>query len=310
MFEHLGRGELMVEIEVDGQCVTITHGGRSLFPGGGPTKGDLAEYLVRIAPVALPHWRARPVSLRRFPDGITGDGFFQKHAPETRPDFVTTVTLPAEGGTVTHVVIDSAATLAWLANLSTIECHLGLSRIDAPRYPDRLIFDLDPSTDDFGKVQAAARLVRKRLEREELTSRVLATGSRGLHVVVPIEPVHDFDVVHAFAKWLASDLARQHPETLTVAHRTSRRAGRVFVDYLRNGYGQTAIAPYSLRARESAPIATPVTWEEALAANFTPDRYRISNLFRRLGQRDDPWADLDASRQALAPALGRAGIDG
>lgn len=286
----------------------LTHPGRPLIPSAGLTKAGLARYYQRIAKVALPHWRDRPLTLRRFPEGIDDEGFFQKHAPKARPAWVQTVSLPAEEGKVCYLLVQDAPTLTWLANLSALELHLSPARRDAPRHPDRIVFDLDPSGDDFCAVQQAARRLRALLTELELDPMVQTTGSRGLHVVLSIVRDHDFDVVHRFAKGVASRLAKDYPEELTDAQRIAARGDRVFIDYLRNSYGQTSIAPYSLRAKPGAPVATPVSWEEALAKGFGPQRYRLDNLFRRLGQKRDPWADIANARQDLTPALKALGL--
>lgn len=288
--------------------VVLTHPRRPLIPSAGLTKAGLARYYQRIAKVALPHWRDRALTLRRFPEGICEEGFFQKHAPDSRPAWVQTVSLAAEDGQVCHLLAQDTSTLAWLANLSALELHLSPARQDAPRHPDRVIFDLDPSGDDFGAVQEAARLLRALLTELELEPNVQTTGSRGLHVVLSIARGHDFDVVHGFAKAVAARLAEAHPDRLTDAQRIAARGEKVFIDYLRNSYGQTSVAPYSLRAKPGAPIATPVSWEEALARGFGPQRYRLDNIFRRLGQKRDPWADITDSPQHLAPALERLGL--
>lgn len=292
----------MTSIEIDRHEIALSKLDKVLFPEAGLTKGDLVDYYRRIADVALPHLRGRPLSLQRFPDGIGNHGFFQKDRPDYFPAWIDGKALPKEDGSVTYVVADNAATLVYLANQACITPHVGLSRVDRIDAPDRLIFDLDPSGDDFALVQDAARKVRGMLDELDLVSFVQTTGSRGLHVVVPLDRSTDFDEVRSFARVLAQHLAGQHPDKLTVEQRKQARGSRVFLDYLRNAYGQTAVAPYGVRAIEGAPIATPLTWQEALAPDMSPRKYTISNIFRRLGQTGDPWAHIDREATSLAPA--------
>lgn len=288
--------------------MTLTHPDKLLFPAAGLCKHDIVDYYRRIAPLALPHCRGRALTLRRYPDGIEREGFFQKHAPHDLPSCIRRARLPMQGGTITQILADDAATLAWLANAGTIELHVALARATAPRRPDRIVFDLDPPDepdDDFAAIQTAARAVRKLGDELGLFSAVQTSGSRGLHVVWPVTAEEDYDRVHAFARDCATLLAQRHPDTLTAAQRKAARQRRVFVDYLRNAYGQTAVAPYSLRALPGAPLATPLDWREALAYDMHAQRYHLRNVFRRLGQRDCPWRDLDLHAGALAPAIER-----
>jgi bifunctional non-homologous end joining protein LigD len=292
-------------MKVDGHEIALSNLGKVLFPASGLTKGDLIDYYRRIADVALPHLRDRPVSMQRFPDGIGHGGFFQKSAPDHFPDWIERKMLEKEGGSVTHVVANNAATLVYLADQGCITPHVGLSRVDQIDAPDRLIFDLDPSGDDFAKVQGAARKVKAALDKLELDSFVQTTGSRGLHVVVPLDREARFDEVRGFARMLAEHLAERYPEELTVEQRKAARGERVFLDYLRNGYGQTTAAPYAVRAIEGAPIATPLTWPEALADGLSPQKYTIQNIFRRLGRKDDPWAGIGRKGASIADARKR-----
>jgi bifunctional non-homologous end joining protein LigD len=289
-------------IELDGRVIELSSQDKVLFPDCGISKGDLVDYYRRIALVALPHWRDRPTSLQRFPDGIDQDGFFQKDAPDYFPDWIAREELKKEGGSVEHVLVNDAATAVYLANQGCITLHLGLSRVDRIDRPDRLILDLDPAGDDFTRVQDAARLTRELLDELELPSFVQTTGSRGLHVVVPLDRSAGFDAVRDFAHRLAARLAERHPDRLTAEQRKAARRGRVFIDYLRNAYGQTAVAPYAVRAKPGAPVATPLDWDEALAKDQSPTAYTIQNIFQRLGQKADPWRHIDDAATSLAAA--------
>lgn len=262
------------------------------FPESGVTKGDLIDYYRRIADVMLRYLKERPLTLHRFPDGLGGDDFYQQNASEYFPEWIDRVTVDKEGGTVTHAVCNKAATLVYLANQAAITLHAWMSRTDALRQPDQLVVDLDPSGSDFERVCAAALHVREALEDEGLAAFVMTTGSSGLHVRAPLRRGPDFDAVRAFARQIADRLADRHSEHLTTEPRKAKRRGRVFLDTGRNAYGQTAVVPYSVRAREGAPIAAPLTWDELDDPDLTPWRYTVQNVFRRLGQKDDPWADM------------------
>lgn len=289
-------------LEIDGRRIALSNTDKILFPKAGLTKGDLIEYYRRIAPTILPHIAGRPLSLQRYPDGIDADGFMQKNASDYFPDWVRRARLAKEDGEVDHVVALDAATLVYLANQACVTLHTGLSRTDRIDHPDFMVFDLDPSDDDFGKVKRAARDVRALLEEIGLTSFVQTTGSRGLHVWAPLDREASFDVVRAFASDVAEVLARRRPEQLTTAQRKANRGHRIFIDVVRNAYGQTVVAPYSVRARPEASLATPLYWEELDDARLRPQRYTIKNLFRRLGKKPDPWADIARHGQKLDPA--------
>jgi bifunctional non-homologous end joining protein LigD len=291
-------------IEIDGREVVIGHADKLLFPEDGISKLDLAEYYARVGEIAIRHYRDRALSMHRYPDGIGSDGFFQKQVGAHFPDWIDRATLPKQGGEVTYVVADSPATLVYLADQACITPHLALSRTDRPDHPDRLVFDLDPSDDDFAKVQATAGHLHRALDGLELPSFVQTTGSRGLHIVVPLDRDADFDTAREFAHALCRSVAAEDADLMTVEQRKNKRGKRVFLDDLRNAYGQTSVAPYAVRARPGAPVATPLDWDEVGRSDLQPRKYRIDNLFRRLAQRDDPWRAI--ARHAVSlPARDR-----
>jgi bifunctional non-homologous end joining protein LigD len=292
-------------VEVDGREIGLSHTDKVLFPETGLTKGDLIDYYRRIAPVMLPHLAGRPLSLQRYPDGITAQGFMQKNAGDYFPEWIERAALAKQDGEVQHVVARDAATLVYLANQAAITLHVGLARVDRIEQPDRLVIDLDPSDDDFGKVKRAARQARALLEDLGLVPFLQTTGSRGLHVWVPLERKDDFDEVRAFAGEIAARLVAASPDELTTEQRKAARGDRVFVDVGRNAYGQTAAAPYTVRARPSAPVATPLDWDELADGALGPQRYTIANLFRRLGRKSDPWGDIGQAARPLAAARAR-----
>lgn len=292
-------------VTLDGRTIALSSLDKLIFPDAGLTKSDLIDYYRRIAETALPHYRDRPLTMERYPDGIGKDGFFQKDVPDYFPDWIERVRLKKEGGSLDYLLANSAATLVYLANQGCVTPHLGLARADKPDHPDRMIFDLDPSDRDFGKVRRTARRLHALLDDLGLTSFVQTTGSRGLHVVVPLDRSADFDRVRSFARSLSTHLAERYPDELTVEQRKDKRGTRLFLDYLRNAYGQTAVAPYGLRARPEASLATPLHWHEIASSALTPRKYTVANIFRRLAQTGDPWAGIDDRPQGLEQARTR-----
>jgi len=268
------------------------------FPDDKITKGDLIEYYKRIAETMLPHVKDRPLTMKRFPDGIDGESFFQKEIGDYFPDWIERTTVRKEGGTVTHVICNNAATLVYLANQASIEPHMWLSKKDRLNHPDQLIIDLDPAGQDFDSVRFAARATRELFEALDLKSFVKTTGSRGAHVLVPLDRSVNFDTVRAFARDAARLLVARHPDKLTIETRKAKRRGRLLLDTARNGYAQTAIAPYAVRANPGAPVATPLDWDELGGAKLDARRYNIKNIFQRLSKKSDPWKQV--------PRLGRS----
>lgn len=292
------------------RTVEIQRPGKVLFPGSGGTpeytKGDLADYYRAVAPYLLPHLRGRPLTLERCPDGLDGQRFLQKNTPEHYPDWITRVEVAKEGGTVTHVVCDDTATLLHLADQACVTLHRWLSRTDragGPDHPDRLVFDLDPAGDDFAAVRDAARWMRELLAELDLPAGAMTTGSRGLHLVVPLDGRHDFDEVRRFARDVAALAASRHPDRLTTAARKHDRAGRLYLDVQRNGYAQTAVAPYSVRARPGAPVAVPLAWKQLDDPALDARRWSITDAVDQA--RTEPWSDLPRRGRSLGPARRR-----
>ncbi len=286
--------------EVDGQKIKITNPGKMLFPD--VNKARVIDYYDQIAPVMLPHLVNRPISMQRFPDGIRAQGFFHKEAPEYFPKFVSLVevrTSASAAETQLQVMINNAATLVYLAQLASFVIHIWTSQVPLLEQPDKIVFDLDPSTDDsWDAVVSGAQDMRRMLTEMGLPSFVMATGSRGLHVCVPLVPQHNFDTVLLFAKAVCTTLERRDAK-FTTQIRKDKRKGRIFLDYLRNRYAQTGIAPYSLRAKPGAPLAAPLAWEELDDLSFRADKFTVSNIMQRLSNGGDPWAGFFEARTAL-----------
>ena len=282
--------------------VEVSHPERLMFPRDGITKGDLVGYYERVAEWMLPHLKGRPISMQRFPDGIEGEGFFHKDAPDYYPDFVGRAKVSKRGGSVTHAVVNEARALAYLANQNCITPHVWLSRADNIRKPDRMVFDLDPSVEDFGAVRRAARGLGELLRELGLAPFAMTTGSRGLHVWVPLRRSREFPKVRGFAHAVGTELAERHPDELTMEFRKAKRGDRLLIDVNRNAYAQTAVPPYAVRPRPGAPVSMPLDWDELAASRLRPDRWNVRNAFRRLAAKGDPWAEIGKHARALGNA--------
>ncbi|OKK04380.1 ATP-dependent DNA ligase [Streptomyces sp. CB03234] len=285
------------------RTVDIHRPDKVLFPDDGITKADLAGYYRSVAPFMLPHLRGRPLMLERHPDGIDGPRFMQKDTPDSYPDWIHRAEVPKEGGTVTHTVCDDTATLVHLADQACVTLHRWQSRADRLHRPDRMVFDLDPSEDDFGAVRRAAHLLGELLDALKLPSALMTTGSKGLHVIVPLDGHSEFDDVRAFARDVADTLAAAHPGELTTAPRKQARGDRLYLDVQRNGYAQTAVAPYSVRARPGAPVATPLRWDQLDDPATHARRWTVATVLEQA--RSAPWDGSALRARALGPARRR-----
>ncbi|HWS90937.1 MAG TPA: non-homologous end-joining DNA ligase [Mycobacterium sp.] len=279
--------------------VEITHPDRVLFPDDGITKRDLADYYGEVADTMLPHLKGRALSVQRYPRGIGEQGFVQQDFADSLPDWMSGVEVPKEGGTVVHPLAERPEALQWLANQSCIALHVWQSRQQRLDHPDRLVFDLDPSDTDFAVVRATARAVAGVLEDLGLARYVQTTGSRGLHVVVPLRADTDFDTARQFARDVAEVVVADDSAHRTVEVRKDKRGGRVYLDVMRNAHGQTAIAPYSVRARSGAPVATPLEWDELDTPGLRADTFTIRNLPKRLAGQRDLWAEMYRHARSL-----------
>jgi len=266
------------------------------------TKADLARYYERVAEAMLPHLARRPLNYERFPDGIDGQRIFQQHASGHFPDWIRRVSVPARNGTVEHVVASDAATLVYLAGQACITFHRWLSRSDSLDRPDLLVIDLDPSVHKPAAVRRAALSFGALLRELELEPWAMTTGSRGYHVVVPLQRRTDFDAVRAFARHLGELAAAREPRTFTTEQRKAKREDKILIDIQRNAYAHTAVAPYSVRPRPGAPVATPLHWEELEESSTRADRWTIDAVLRRLERDGDPWREIASHAQTLTAA--------
>jgi len=296
-------------VTVSGISVELSNTGKVFFPDPEITKGELAGYYKDMAGRILPYLRDRPLVMARYPDGITGERIVQKNVPAYFPAWVTRTEVKKQDGTLLQVVCDKPATLVYLANQACVEMHAFLSRTGALDRPDQLVFDLDPPDDrHFGEVRELALELRRLLEGElGLTAFVKTTGGKGLHVHVPLAARDDFDTVRQFARQVSEVLAAREPGRLTTQQRREGRGDRVYSDVMRNAYAQTVVAPFSVRARPGAPVATPLAWDELKDPALTPGRFTLRTVGERLDRMEgsDPWAGMARRRHGLARPAGR-----
>jgi bifunctional non-homologous end joining protein LigD len=284
------------------RTVELSNRDKVFFPASNITKGDLIDYYYKVSENMIPHLEARPLTMHRFPDGIDGEGFYQQEISDYFPEWIDRVTVRKEGGTISHAICQNAATLIYLANQACITPHVWLSRKDRLDYPDLMVFDLDPPADDFDPVKYAAQLLGGFLRELGMRPFVKTTGSRGLHVVVPLDRSADFEEVRHFAHDVAATLVEREPDQLTIEQRKEKRSGRVFIDYSRNSYGLTVVPPYAVRAKAGAPIATPIDWDELRDKDLTSQSYTMKNVFRRISHKQDPWRGIGRKTHSLSKA--------
>jgi bifunctional non-homologous end joining protein LigD len=290
------------EVRIGRRTLSLSKADKTFWSDDGITKGDLVAYYTAIAPVMVPHLKDRLLTMERYPDGYGGGRFYQKDASEYFPEWITRKRAPKEGGkgTVDYVVCNEAATLVYLANQACMTFHTSLHRIDRLERPDLFIMDLDPSTEDFSIVRHAALATRELLVDLGLTPFVKTSGSRGLHVVVPLRRTGTFAEVRQFARLFAQVLESRNPDELTTEHRKAKRGDRLFLDVMRNGYGAHAVAPYSVRARPHAPVAMPIEWSEVEDDRLTPTRYTLRDAVAVVEKRGDLWSDMRKDAGSIA----------
>jgi bifunctional non-homologous end joining protein LigD len=278
--------------------VHLTHLRKPFWRALGITKRDLLQYYADVAPALLPHVTGRAMVMKRYPNGADGDWFFMKRAPQPRPEWIDTCSIEhGSGSVIAFPIVNDLASLLWLVNLGCIDLNPWYARCDDVNRPDYLHFDLDPVPDaGFEEVRAAALIVHDELAALGLPAFVKTTGSKGVHVYVPIVRGPLQKEVWSFAKRFAFALAQRHPQRLTAEYRIAKRpAGRVLVDYNQNAWGRTLASVYSPRPKPRASVSTPLTWEE-LAGGATTDDFRIDNVPARIARVGDLWAPHDAKR--------------
>lgn len=303
-FKRLREDKDMAALQTDpgdgAGTVTITHPERVVYPKDGITKGQVADYYRRVAPLLLPELAGRPLSLVRCPDGADGQCFFQKHYAPSLGKAVHAVPLKQKSGTEDYLYVEDIDGVLALVQMNALELHPWGSTVAAPEQPDRLVFDLDPGPGvSWPQVKDAARQIRANLRATGLESFVRLSGGKGLHVVVPIDPGPSWDTVKAFCEAFANAMAQQQPERYIATMSKAKREQKIFIDWLRNGRGSTSVCSWSLRAREHATVAMPLRWEE-LGKVDSPGQFTLAKALERAARlKGDPWKGIATLSQAL-----------
>jgi bifunctional non-homologous end joining protein LigD len=300
--------EQRIRVVVDGRELGLSNLDKVLYPHPGFTKGEVIDYYTRIAPALLPHLAGRPLTLKRYPNGVDGKFFFEKNRPSHTPDWVRTVRLPAPGSTmnrdeIDYVICEELATLVWLANLASLELHVPQWTVGprgAVRGPDLLVFDLDPgapaSIVDCAEV---ACLLREQIAEDGLVGYPKTSGNKGMQVYAPIAESTDAKT-SAYAKALAERLERSHPKLVVSKMAKALRPGKVLVDWSQNNAAKTTVAPYSLRATEQPSASAPLTWDEVESGR--PPRFVATDVLERFEEHGDLFAGLCAKKRPKLPA--------
>lgn len=283
----------------------ITHPEKVLFPGDGITKGELASYYEAVAPVMLPHLRGRPVTMERYPAGIEAKGFFQKDVSRGSPEWLARVEVPKKGGTNLHPLVGDERSLLWLANQNCVTPHVWSSRAPKLYHPDLCVFDLDPSEESPDVLRATALGLRELLDQLGLPSWVKTSGSKGFHIVVPLDAKAGYDEVSRFAHAVGRLLVERDPKNLTQEFSKADRGGRLFIDTGRNGYGATFAAAYAVRPKPGAPVSAPCAWEEIERGDVGPRTFTLRNLPVRIARVGDLWSSLRGRGRSLRRPMER-----
>ncbi len=283
----------------------ITHPEKVLFPEDGITKGELATYYDAIAPIMVPHIRRRPITMERFPAGIGEQGFLQKDVSKGFPPWLERVEAPKKNGVVHYPIVRDRRSLLWLANQNCITPHVWTSRAPKLHQPDVCVFDLDPSEDEPDVLRSAALALRDLLDGLGLPSWVKTSGSKGFHILVPLDGNTHFDEVATFAHAVATVLVKQDPDHLTQAFSKAERGGRILVDTGRNGYGATFAAVYAVRAKPGAPVSAPCTWQELERGDVGPRTFTLRTMAARVAAVGDLWSDMRRRGRSLRRPMQR-----
>jgi bifunctional non-homologous end joining protein LigD len=300
-------GDIFVKVGRD--VIQLTNLDKVYWPDEGYTKGDLIKYYYEVSKYILPYLKDRPLIMKRYPAGIKGH-FFHQHDVDEAPRFVRTVSLEADEDrhVVDYVVGDNLQTLLYMANLGAIERHPWHSRTRNLERPDWFVFDLDPGEGvAFTTICEVAVSVREVLARVGLKSYPKTSGSRGIHVYVPVEPRYDYETIARFAERIARIVATENPQVATVERSLKRRKrGQIYMDHMQNARGKSVVAPYSVRPKAGAPVSAPLEWKEIEKCKFTPQDFTIKNILKRLEKKGDLFRPVLSAKQKLADAIEQA----
>lgn len=295
-----------VRVDVEGRPLALSNLDKVLYPAAGFTKGQVIDYYRRIYPVMSGHLKDRPLTLKRYPEGVAAEHFYEKQAPSARPDWLATAAIYSHhrGGDVDYILVDSLAAMLWVANLASLEMHTLLARADAVQRPTMMVFDLDPGAGaDILDCAAVALSLRQRLEELGLACLVKTSGGKGLHVVTPLNTPVTYDQTKPFSHALAQWMQRRYPNRAVANMRKELRAGKVLVDWSQNDPHKTTVCAYSLRAGQTPSVSTPVTWEEVRTAlegrNAAALSFPAEEVLQRVARRGDLFAPALDMRQEL-----------
>ncbi len=292
-----------VMLEVAGKQIAITHPDKIYFPARNGyqalSKLDLARYCQNAAKALALYSKDRALFLHRFPEGIAAGGFFQKRIKPWFPDWMAHKVLPLKDGTLDYVLGGQEAAFVWLANIGAIELHALLARADKPKRPDMIIFDLDPPVDYTDEVRQTALEIKALCDRLGLGCFVKSTGSRGFHIIIPIARRYTFERTRAYAKAMAGELIQARPDRLSLDMRKAKRSGRILIDVWRNGFGQSAVLPLSVRARPGGPVAVPLRWQDLQDKTIHPRTVTIANFDAHKARAFSAWKDWPGKAQTL-----------
>lgn len=294
-----------IKVDVEGRQLSLSNLDKVLYPEVGFTKAQVIDYYARVAPVLLPHVTDRGLTLRRFPDGVDGESFFEKRCPGHRPDWVSTAMGPGDrGGAIHYCRLTEPAALAWTANLAALELHAPMSRCDDLETPTMLVFDLDPGAPaTIIECCSVALDLYEVLQSVGLESFPKTSGSKGLQVYVPLNTPHTHDHASSFALAVGQLLAKQRPKDVLVEMNKKQRTGKVFVDWSQNSRHKTTIAVYSMRARPRPTVSTPITWEEvAVGADGDAPIFETADVLDRIEDLGDLFAPTLTVQQDLPRA--------
>jgi bifunctional non-homologous end joining protein LigD len=300
-----------INVKVGSEALALSNLDKVYWPEDGYTKGDLIKYYYEVSKYILPYLAGRPLIMKRYPNGIDGK-YFHQHDVDDAPDFVPTASLEVEDGgghVVDYILGDNLQTLLYMANLGAIERHPWHSRVRHLDYPDWLVFDMDPGEGvTYKTICELAMALKEVIEELGLKGYPKTSGSRGLHVYVPLQPVHDYEAAAAFAERVATMVATQNPAIATVERSLKkRRRGQIYVDHMQNARGKSVVSPYSVRPRPGATVSAPLEWSEVEGKEITPQDFNIKNMRARLAKKGDLFKPVLKLKQGLSNALEKAG---
>jgi bifunctional non-homologous end joining protein LigD len=290
-----------VQVEVEGRKLRLSNLDKVLYPVAGFTKGEVIDYYTRVAPYVLPHLEGRPLTLKRYPNGVDGGHFYEKQCPSHRPDWVRSAEVPVSTKTINFCLCEDLPTLVWLANLADLELHPSLSRAAAIEHPTTLAFDLDPG-EPAGIMECCevALLLRELLDQLNLECFPKTSGSKGMQVYAPLDGEATYDQTKPLSQALARHLEAKHPKLVVSTQKKELRKGKVLVDWSQNDEHKTTVCVYSLRAREYPTVSTPLTWDEVEGASEPADLvFEASDVIERCGEHGDLFAPVVELEQAL-----------